>query len=67
MILLGKINARSLKISLSSSSDFTATLSANTSTFSKQILSETGFDFLNADEIEKELGSSKLQAGKEFF
>lgn len=36
-------------------------------TFSKQILVETGFEFLNADEIEKELGISKLQAGKEFF
>ena len=36
-------------------------------TFSKQILAETGFNFLNADEIEKELSVSKLQAGKEFF
>jgi predicted ABC-type ATPase len=36
-------------------------------TFSKQILAETGFEFLNADEIEKELSVSKLQAGKEFF
>ncbi|TAE13373.1 MAG: hypothetical protein EAZ95_11220 [Bacteroidetes bacterium] len=36
-------------------------------TFSKQILVETGFEFLNADEIEKELAVSKLQAGKEFF
>lgn len=36
-------------------------------TFSKQILAETGFKFLNADEIEKELGVSKFQAGKEFF
>jgi len=36
-------------------------------TFSKQILAETGFKFLNADEIEKELATSKLQAGKEFF
>ncbi|MFN0202245.1 MAG: AAA family ATPase [Bacteroidia bacterium] len=36
-------------------------------TFSKQILQETGFQFLNADEIEKELSTSKLQAGKEFF
>jgi predicted ABC-type ATPase len=36
-------------------------------TFSKQILIETGFEFLNADEIEKELSVSKLQAGKEFF
>ena len=36
-------------------------------TFSKQILAETGFKFLNADEIEKELSMSKLQAGKEFF
>lgn len=36
-------------------------------TFSKQILAETGFKFLNADEIEKELAVSKLHAGKEFF
>lgn len=36
-------------------------------TFSKQILAETGFEFLNADEIEKELDISKIQAGKEFF
>jgi predicted ABC-type ATPase len=36
-------------------------------TFSKQILAETGYKFLNADEIEKELSCSKLQAGKEFF
>ena len=36
-------------------------------TFSKQILLETGFEFLNADEIERELVISKLQAGKEFF
>jgi predicted ABC-type ATPase len=36
-------------------------------TFSKQILAETGFEFLNADEIEKELAVSKLQAGKAFF
>jgi predicted ABC-type ATPase len=36
-------------------------------TFSKQILAETNFEFLNADEIEKELASSKIQAGKEFF
>lgn len=36
-------------------------------TFSRQILAETGFDFLNADEIEKQLAISKLQAGKEFF
>jgi len=36
-------------------------------TSSKQILAETGFLFLNADEIEKELAVSKLQAGKEFF
>jgi len=36
-------------------------------TFSKLILAETGFDFLNADEIEKELKTSKLLAGKEFF
>ena len=33
----------------------------------KQLLAETGFKFLNADEIEKELCVSKLQAGKEFF
>lgn len=36
-------------------------------TFSRQILAEIDFEFLNADEIEKELGISKLQAGKEFF
>jgi predicted ABC-type ATPase len=36
-------------------------------TFSKQILAEKLFEFLNADEIEKELAVSKLQAGKEFF
>jgi predicted ABC-type ATPase len=36
-------------------------------TFSKQILLETGYPFLNADEIEKELAISKLQAGKTFF
>ncbi len=36
-------------------------------TFSKQILAETGYQFLNADEIEKELGVSKIKAGKEFF
>ena len=36
-------------------------------TFSADILAKTGFDFLNADEIEKELAVSKLQAGKEFF
>jgi predicted ABC-type ATPase len=36
-------------------------------TFSRQVLAETSFEFLNADEIEKELGVSKLQAGKEFF
>jgi predicted ABC-type ATPase len=36
-------------------------------TFSRQVLAETGFEFLNADEIEKELAVSKLQAGKEFF
>jgi predicted ABC-type ATPase len=36
-------------------------------TFSKQILAETGFEFLNADEIAKELAVFKLQAGKEFF
>jgi predicted ABC-type ATPase len=36
-------------------------------TFSKEILALTGFHFLNADEIEKELATSKIQAGKEFF
>jgi predicted ABC-type ATPase len=36
-------------------------------TFSKEILKETGFPFLNADEIEKELVASKLQAGRTFF
>jgi predicted ABC-type ATPase len=36
-------------------------------TFSKQLLAESGYKFLNADEIEKELACSKLQAGKEFF
>lgn len=36
-------------------------------TFSKRILSETAFIFLNADEIEKELAVSKVQAGKHFF
>jgi predicted ABC-type ATPase len=36
-------------------------------TFSADLLQKTGFDFLNADEIEKELSVSKLQAGKEFF
>lgn len=36
-------------------------------TFSRHVLAATGFEFLNADEIEKELGVSKLQAGKEFF
>ena len=36
-------------------------------TFSKQILAATAYEFLNADEIEKELAVSKLQAGKEFF
>jgi predicted ABC-type ATPase len=36
-------------------------------TFSKEILAVTGFHFLNADEIEKELATSKIQAGKEFF
>jgi predicted ABC-type ATPase len=36
-------------------------------TFSKEILALTGFHFLNADEIEKELAISKIQAGKEFF
>lgn len=36
-------------------------------TFSKEILAETGYSFLNADEIEKELVSSKLQAGRTFF
>ena len=36
-------------------------------TFSADILERTGYDFLNADEIERELAVSKLQAGKEFF
>jgi predicted ABC-type ATPase len=36
-------------------------------TFSKQIIAETGYPFLNADEIEKELNIGKVQAGKEFF
>lgn len=36
-------------------------------TFSADILEKTGYDFLNADEIERELVVSKLQAGKEFF
>jgi predicted ABC-type ATPase len=36
-------------------------------TFSAGILERTGYDFLNADEIERELAVSKLQAGKEFF
>lgn len=36
-------------------------------TFSTYILEKTGFAFLNADEIERELLVSKLQAGKEFF
>ena len=36
-------------------------------TFSKQILVETGYEFLNADEIETKLAISKLQAGKVFF
>ncbi len=34
---------------------------------STDILERTGYDFLNADEIEKDLAISKLQAGKEFF
>ncbi|NJL76868.1 MAG: hypothetical protein HC892_19465 [Saprospiraceae bacterium] len=36
-------------------------------TFSLDILERTDYDFLNADEIERELAVSKLQAGKEFF
>ena len=36
-------------------------------TFSADILERTGYDFLNADEIQRELAISKLQAGKEFF
>jgi len=36
-------------------------------TFSVNILQRTGYNFLNADEIEKELVVSKLEAGKEFF
>ncbi len=36
-------------------------------TFSKQILAETNYEFLNADEIEKEFNFSKIQAGKTFF
>lgn len=36
-------------------------------TFSADILERTGYDFLNADEIERELAVSKLKAGKEFF
>jgi predicted ABC-type ATPase len=36
-------------------------------TFSKEILEETGYSFLNADEIEKELSASKLQAGVPFL
>lgn len=36
-------------------------------TFSVDILEKTGYYFLNADEIERELIVSKLQAGKEFF
>jgi predicted ABC-type ATPase len=32
-------------------------------TFSADILERTGYDFLNADEIERELAVSKLQAG----
>ncbi|TAE75154.1 MAG: hypothetical protein EAZ85_02985 [Bacteroidetes bacterium] len=36
-------------------------------TFSVEILGRTGYTFLNADEIEKELAVSKLEAGKEFF
>jgi predicted ABC-type ATPase len=36
-------------------------------TFSADILERTSYDFLNADEIERELAISKLQAGREFF
>ncbi|WP_448528146.1 AAA family ATPase [Raineya sp.] len=36
-------------------------------TFSTDILARTSYDFLNADEIKKELAVSQLQAGKEFF
>ena len=36
-------------------------------TFSKQIILENGYAFLNADEIEKEFNISKIQAGKRFF
>jgi predicted ABC-type ATPase len=36
-------------------------------TFSVDILERTGYNFLNADEIERELAVSKLEAGKEFF
>ncbi len=36
-------------------------------TFSQNIVEKTKFAFLNADEIEKELSTSKLQAGKVFF
>ena len=41
-------------------------------TFSKLLIQETGYTFLNADEIEKELGlpdsnAAKIQAGRIFF
>ena len=36
-------------------------------TFSVDILGRTDYTFLNADEIEKELAVSKLEAGKVFF
>lgn len=41
-------------------------------TFSKWLITETSYPFLNADEIEKELGlpdtnASKIQAGRVFF
>ncbi len=36
-------------------------------TFSNNILKETGFLFLNADEIEKKYSISKFEAGKIFF
>ena len=40
-------------------------------TFAKQLIPETGYEFLNADEIEKNLDSSelssKLKAGRLFF
>lgn len=36
-------------------------------TFSAEVLKLTGYDFLNADEIKRELCASRLEAGKEFF